>query len=79
MKFPPRMVGPSPAHVCKLTKSLHGLRQASHQWYARLTLALNYEGFISSLNDYYLFVKKNGTFISIVVVYVDDIILTRNN
>jgi len=79
MRFPLGMTSPSPHHVCKLNKSLYGLRKASRQWYAKLTSALNYKGFSSSLNDYFLFVKKDGPFISIVAVYVDDIILTGNN
>lgn len=55
------------------------MRQASRQWYARLTVAFNFEGFSSSLNDYSLFFKQSGDSISIVTVYVDDILFTGNN
>ncbi|XP_021721511.1 uncharacterized protein LOC110689087 [Chenopodium quinoa] len=78
MKMPEGM--PNPYNlVCKLKKSLYGLKQASRQWFARLTLELEKLGFKKSLNDYSLFLKQNDPDIIILAVYVDDIVVTGTN
>lgn len=46
------------------------------QWYAWLAGALNFKGYIASLNDYSLFFKKLGDSILMVDVCIDDILIT---
>lgn len=65
--------------VCKMLKSLYGLKQASRQWNIKLTFALLDAGLCQSAYDYSLFTLKKGKGIIIVLVYVDDPIITGSN
>jgi len=62
-----------------LQKSLHGLKQASRQWNAKLIVALISLGFHQSSSDYSLFVKSQNSHMTILLVYVDDVVLTGNH
>ncbi|CAL1353265.1 unnamed protein product [Linum trigynum] len=68
-----------PGKCCKLRKSLYGLKQASRQWYAKLTEALTNFGFTQSYSDYSLFTKQTPEGILVMLVYVDDLILSGNS
>jgi hypothetical protein len=62
--------------VCKLKKSLYGLKQASRKWYEKLSNLLVIEGYTQSTSDYSLFTKKFDDHFIAILVYVDDIIVT---
>ena len=55
MKIPPSRYVQDNKMVCKLKKSLYELKQASKQWYSKLSEALRTRGYQNSRNDYLLF------------------------
>ena len=61
--------------VCKLQKSLYGLKQAPRQWFSKLSLTLMTFGYIQSKADYSLFTKTDQTHITLVLIYVDDLLI----
>ena len=66
-------------HVCKLQKSIYGLKQAPRAWFESFTTQLLNLGFQASSADSSLFTYKDGPVITFLLLYVDDIVLTRNN
>ena len=66
--------------VCKLKKSLYGLKQSPRAWFERFTKAVKKCGFFQCQTDHTLFVKhSSGGRITVLIVYVDDIILTGDD
>ena len=65
--------------VCRLQRSLYGLKQASCQWFTRLSSFLISHDFRQSATDHSLFLHFNNSDITAVLVYVDDIIIAGNN
>jgi transposase InsO family protein len=65
----------------KLNKSLYGLKQAGELWYKLLTSKFYTHGFESLAHDQCVFIKRNEEtlIVTILLIYVDDIIVTGNN
>ncbi|KAL0391010.1 UNVERIFIED_CONTAM: Retrovirus-related Pol polyprotein from transposon RE2 [Sesamum calycinum] len=61
--------------VCKLARSLYGLKQASRQWNLEFSSKLALFGFRQSSHDYCLFIKHTELGSLFLLVYVDDVLL----
>jgi len=65
--------------VCKLQRSLYELKQASRQWYARLSSFLISHGYKQCASYHSLFLKHGFNIVIALLVYVDDIVLSGND
>ena len=79
MKLPPGFKASDPAKVCRLRKSLYGLKQSPRCWFSKLSTSLKEYGFEQNLLDYSLFtLDKDGAQLR-VLVYVDDLVISSSN
>ena len=65
--------------VCCLRKSLYCLKQAPRAWYAKMDRFLLDNGFSRCHSDNIVYTKKVGKSFTILVLYVDDLILTGSD
>ena len=65
--------------VCRLKKSLYGLKQEPRTWYARLNKYLEKLGFSKGTADRNLYLKEIGNGLLIIIVFVDNIIFGGND
>ena len=65
-------------HVCKLKKALHELKQALRAWYGRINSFLTILGFTKSKDDPNLYFKVMDDEHVILLMCVDDLLLTGN-
>ena len=80
MEQPPGMADlEHPTHVCKLQKALYGLKQAPHAWFDRFSAFLLKYGFFCCLADPSLFIFHSNLGTLILLLYVDDILLTGSS
>ncbi|XP_068649520.1 uncharacterized mitochondrial protein AtMg00810-like [Aristolochia californica] len=75
MKFPSGMTT-SPQDVCKLRRPLYGLKQAPRAWFDKFCSTLLIQRFTQSQYDSSFFFHKSASGIILLLVYMDDIILT---
>ncbi|KAH9782842.1 hypothetical protein KPL71_009093 [Citrus sinensis] len=65
--------------VCKLTKSIYGLKQASRQRYSKFHQIIISYGFEANVIDECVYHKFSGSKHIFLVLYVDDILLATND
>src|SRR4051812_28902051 len=65
--------------VCKLQKSIYGLKQASRSWNIRFKKVVKSFGFIENEKETCVFKKFSGSSIVFLILYVDDILLIGND
>lgn len=79
MEIPPGLHIKGENMVCKLHKSIYGLKQASRAWFQKLNKVITHAGFVQSQADYSLFTHSNGDLFTAILIYVDDILVTGTN
>ena len=66
--------------ICKLRKTLYGLKQSPRAWFGKFTRTMKMLGYRQCNGDHTLFFQHFQTGgVTILIVYVDDIIITGNN
>ncbi|CAH9126355.1 unnamed protein product [Cuscuta epithymum] len=77
MNPPPGFENKFGSRVCKLERSLYGLKQSPRAWFDRFTQFVKKQGYKQAQADHTLFIKCSSKGeIAILIVYVDDIIIT---
>ncbi|KAJ9552070.1 hypothetical protein OSB04_016115 [Centaurea solstitialis] len=68
----------NPNKVCKLLKSIYGLKQASRSWNLHFDERIKEFGFTKSEFEPCVYTKFSGSIVTFLVLYVDDILLIGN-
>ncbi|VAH22706.1 unnamed protein product [Triticum turgidum subsp. durum] len=80
MEIPPGLSTPGTVgKVCRLRKSLYGLKQSPRAWFDRFRQAVCSMEYKQCNGDHTVFYKHSKQQITILAVYVDDIIITGDN
>ncbi|KAA0066797.1 gag/pol protein [Cucumis melo var. makuwa] len=65
--------------VCKLQKSIYGLKLASRSWNIRFDTAIKFYGFEQNVDEPCVYKKVVNSIVAFLVLYVDDILLVKND
>ena len=65
--------------VCKLKRSIYGLKQASRSWNIRFDQAIKSFGFKQNLDEPCVYERHQDNVVMFLVLYVDDILLIGND
>src|SRR3954466_15991697 len=80
MMQPQGFVDPKDAKkVCKLQRSIYGLKQASRSWNQRFDKVIRSFCFVQTYGEACIYKKVSGSFVAFLILYVDDILLIGND
>ncbi|XP_077221768.1 uncharacterized protein LOC143855510 [Tasmannia lanceolata] len=81
MEQPPGFVaqGETSSYVCRLRKSIYGLKQSLRAWFGRFSEAVMRFGLKQCAIDHSVFSYHSSAGCILLIVYVDDIIITWSN
>ena len=81
MKLPPGYSHPPRfSHIVFLLgQALYGLKQALRAWFAKFSSTISQHGFLGSSFDTTLFLRWSGHGITILLLYVDNMIITGDD
>jgi hypothetical protein len=65
--------------VCKLNKSLYGLKESPRAWFGKFSQSMKNYGFKQSQADHTLFFKCDRGKLTALIVYIDDMVVTGND
>ena len=65
--------------VCKLERSLYGLKQSPRAWFEHFCKAMKNYNYTQSDSDHTLFYKHRQDKVTILIIYVDDMIITGDD
>ncbi|GJZ41617.1 retrotransposon protein, putative, ty1-copia subclass, partial [Tanacetum coccineum] len=68
-----------PRKVCKLQRSIYGLKQALRSWHKRFDEEIKRFGFAQNLDEPYVYQKASGSNVTFLILFVDDIIIMGNH
>lgn len=65
--------------VCRLKRNLYGLKQSARIWNKKVDSVFKAMGFVQSIADPCLYIRKKGGTFTYILIYVDDIIVVKQS
>jgi len=79
MEQPPCYVASGETKVCRLKKTIYGLKQSPRAWFEKFSLTISGIGFRRCHLYHFVFVRRTRFDIVVLAVYIDDILLTGSD
>ena len=76
---PPPGLSVEPNKVCHLQRALYGLKQAPRAWFAKFSFTISRLGYMASHYDFALFLCRTNKGTILLLLYVDDMIITGDD